>query len=794
MRPRGVAEIARQQAAAALVAAKRAIRLDDLLHLALEADRALGSVSRDDLRTTHPQTSQTLFERALERIWEADQRTQQWTTRWRLRMQAAALTQFSELLRSRLQWPISTEQLLTQAHRLSDGTPPDVQDRCKSDLIGELEVRLRRGRQQRIAGQYPEAEALLDRRSTDILGTGAEGFYADYQFQRIAALIEQGRAAEADDIDAECASVWRDSAAMIASTRHRVDYAVGLALLAREQLPEAIERIDQGYQLLRLDVLRGTRRADLAFEVDLLSLLLGAVAARLELLQQVPKTSSHEVVLRTSLQTVTCLLLAEAVELLSGLRARWRVVSRTRSPLSIAFRRIYGEIAIMAARLATADAARLGLLVAVTAKQTGFAALLREGQLELVGEVRDLVRRIVAAEDALDRELPSEAGHADALTRLQGLRKQLLDELSPLLADLILPEDRTLTQLFQALDGRWALDYLKIADVYGTVHWFSSLVAPPDGSVSFHELTLGPHCKRFLYGSETEQALCHDMIDLPADDPIWTALAGELLPRALRNLPSSVDAEIELVISAHDELGYVPWPALRLANRNPLITAALITQTPMLACLTGFATRPVSGTAVVCLTSHSDSDRPSLDVRLESLSWNLGEPDPRSAVYRCWISNAENAKQPVALSGSLTEVLSDATAVRSFQLAHVAGLGSGSGLAQAIGLRSGSLTAGHALSLHWPRTVILRACHVGVATNLQDAEPHGMVMALFAGGAQSVITGLLEISDSGSGAITSEIIGALARGIRPEVALRQQQVEHSGEAVYRWGLLGSYAI
>jgi hypothetical protein len=762
------------------------------LHLALEAETAVGIVNRKDLRAVHPRTDCTLFERALGLLTDADDQADEWTSRCRYRMQSAAVTGFSELMGEPIAAAGTTERLFATAHELTHGHPPDSWDTLMSDLVAELEIGLRRARDLRIRRRHQEAEELLHRPSTDFYGTGAEADYAEYQFQRICALIAQDRPAEASAIDDEAHSYWQNSATVIESSLHRLHHGVGLALLAEGRIAEAITRLDEGRELLRADTIRGTRRADLAHEVKLLSLLLSSVSARLALGSALPSTPANVALARADVRNVAGQLLAQAVDLLSSLRVRWRVVARTRSPLSVAFRRIYGEIALMAAELGTADAAHLGLVVATTVKQTGFALLLREQRSLMVPSVRDLVERIVLAEYDLDSARAGESSFSDALAKVSNLRNALLDELSPLLANLIIPQDRTLTQLFRALNGRHALDYLQVDDVHGKTHWFRS-VADPSGSVSFDEMEFGPYCRQFLHGSDDEQALSLTMTEVRADDPIWTGLATELLPRSLRRTLGARDKVIELVISPHDELGYLPWAALHVNGAQPLVTAAVITQTPMLECLTGHFPTQVSDSALVCLTGRSSngSGLEGLDITAESRVWELPDHDGSPPIYRCLFGAGED---PVELAGSLPEILGDADLARSFDLAHVAGHGKGSGLAQAVRLASGSLTAGRALSLTWPRAVMLRACHVGKTTDLQAAEPYGMVMALLAGGARTVLAGLLQISDPGTAEIFASIVARLAAGTRLEQALREAQLEHREENVYRWGLLGAYVI
>jgi hypothetical protein len=122
---------------------------------------------------------------------------------------------------------------------------------------------------------------------------------------------------------------------------------------------------------------------------------------------------------------------------------------------------------------------------------------------------------------------------------------------------------------------------------------------------------------------------------------------------------------------------------------------------------------------------------------------------------------------------------------------HVAAHGSGIGLAQEIMLPE-RLTAGHALGVRWPASVLLATCHVGKVDNIREAEPLGFPIALLASGAQCVVAGIQAISDEGTGMIASVMVGSLRPGKRLDLVLRDAQLTLLNRDVYDWGLLSAF--
>src|SRR5262249_42067836 len=92
-------------------------------------------------------------------------------------------------------------------------------------------------------------------------------------------------------------------------------------------------------------------------------------------------------------------LATQALTIAERIRGRWRVIARSRAPLAVVFQRVYGDIALLAARLPGRNAAELGLRVALSAKQTGFAARMRENRRLMTIRIEGIIDDIVAVEN-----------------------------------------------------------------------------------------------------------------------------------------------------------------------------------------------------------------------------------------------------------------------------------------------------------------------------------------------------------------------------------------------------------
>jgi hypothetical protein len=127
-----------------------------------------------------------------------------------------------------------------------------------------------------------------------------------------------------------------------------------------------------------------------------------------------------------------------------------------------------------------------------------------------------------------------------------------------------------------------------------------------------------------------------------------------------------------------------------------------------------------------------------------------------------------------------------------YKFAHAAAHGIRDGLAQQVWLPE-PLSAGGALNIKWPPSVLMACCRLGRVANRPDEEPFGFVICMLSAGAHCAVVGVDEIDDVGTGAIAALIVDRLRAGsARLDKALRDAQRVHQHEPLDRWALLATY--
>jgi hypothetical protein len=465
------------------------------------------------------------------------------------------------------------------------------------------------------------------------------------------------------------------------------------------------------------------------------------------------------------------------------------VIARSQTPLATAFRRIYGDIALLASRIPGRAAAELGLQTALSAKQTGFAALLRRQRLLMSPHVASLLDEVTEVEDPpVDSLLVG--GEENAGERLHRLRGRIVQDTSLMLAETVFPRPVPVREIREKLGDRYALDFVALPDTYdGTrSNWFRSVIAPGGGVVLFERFEPGPAFESFYGGSEPWVDRLPDLTR--GHGPDWTALAREVLPHAVLDLVRAATREtpIQLLISAHSELSLLPWPALRIDDHGTrLVERAVLTHSPVLTCLSFTEPPTVEPPGLVCLAPWSGRNRP-LKLAGELAVWDLpGSPDDRVLALCDWSDGTATV-----LGGDLPAVLRAGGSRAG--LLHIACHGTGTGLAQSL-LLPGPLPAARALSLEWPASVLMASCHVGRLHNPGDAEPLSFVMALLTGGSRCVVASIDSLRDLPAGRAATDVVSSVRDGpARLDVALRDYQLAAAGgvAANLNWALLNTY--
>ncbi|MFC6019363.1 CHAT domain-containing protein [Plantactinospora solaniradicis] len=764
------------------VPVRRVLARDALLLLAADADLAVGIVRQRESLARKARDEPNLFAVALRHHLAAARSADAWAIRAQAWAYAGTIVHFCGLVGI----PIDTAHTPADLYARALTELAEDTDRLYKDLTLGVGSRYLAARSLRLHGEYAAALRLVVCPATFFHGTGAEPHRGHFLYEHGASLIWMGQAMQVRDTLGELEEeYWNSTRAAGYSTRHRYDFVLGLAAWEQGDHAEAVRgmgvALDRVGRPVPVSGQPGGPAPDPDEDRGVLEL--SAALALAECLATGERTA--ETVGRAVELGRRALDAAERV------RGRWRVVARSRAPLAVAFRRVYGDIALLAAALPGTDAAELGLRVALSAKQTGFASRMRAGRLLLSPHVSGLVDEIVRAEDQ-----PAESLVGDEASRqreLTDLHWQLEEAVSPMLADTVLPAPADLAQLVDVIGTRYALDYVALPDTLGDgTNWFRALVEP-ERSVSFEQFTPGPAYAAFFHGTDgtdgTEKWLGR-LGDADGDaGPDWRGLARELLPaRLLAVLGARTrDDPIELLVSAHSVLSLLPWVALRIDDAGTrLVERAVTAQCPVLTCLSYEEPPPVTGPALVRLVSRAEG---GVNIRQERMAWDLDNEAEVLPLHRCAVGPVS---APVGLDGRLVDAMADESA--GWQFVHIAAHGDGEGLGQCLRLPE-PLAAGTALGLHWPPSVLMASCHVGQLVNPAHAEPLSFVMALLTGGSRCVVAGIDEIPDRLTGAAASRIVDEIRDGaVRLDVALRRAQldaVRHRGPEL-GWALLSAY--
>jgi hypothetical protein len=775
---------------------RRVLCRDSLLMMAVDADEAVGIVRQRETLARLKRNEATLFEAALEHHHDATLPDRQRHERARAWRYAGIIVQFSDLVgipvRLSSDWADLTaaDMYRESLRQLFDDRDVDQPDAVPRELGTYTIHRYLAARGLRLKGDLDDAIDLSQVAPEDVYAGGTDGYLGYLLFEAAAAYVEQGQPDQVGEVLSELNEHWKSRAAA-SEGRYRTDFARALAAwgtaAATDNLITAFTRVQ------RRPVIDDSRR-----DVEELSVTL----ARAEHLALYPGSDRD--------RAKAVLLALRALRLADRVQGRWRVVARSRAPLAVVFQRVYGDIALLAAGLDGQPAAELGMRVALSAKQTGFAARMRtdRGQLNadrrlLNPDVEEIIEDIMLAETVDDPASAKPYQRDD--DEIDDLRFRLAEAVSPMLADTVLPVPADLGEVRRDIGDRYALDYLEVPDSLAVTRLFRCVVKP-GWHIDFEAFMPSERYTGFFAAGRERGWLARGDRDLTVDDEDgvrvefdWLRLADELLPAALVGDLAGVDPDhpIELLISAHSWLSLVPWAALELAaegaRRARLIERAVLTQTPVFTCLRRESLPPVSGDALVRLVGQSGEEaRPEdgVNVEQERMAWSLGGGRAGVPLSHGVVAGQE---PPQEIGGTLADALRGS---KPWGFAHLAAHGGGAGLSQYLRLPGELMSFGLALTLDWPESVLMASCHVGQVVNKTDAEPLSLVMALLIGGARCVVAGISAIDDEGTGRVAERIVRQI-RSTTPvplPVALRNAQREavDSGEPVQNWALLGAY--
>ncbi|MGW6791833.1 CHAT domain-containing protein [Streptomyces chartreusis] len=256
----------------------------------------------------------------------------------------------------------------------------------------------------------------------------------------------------------------------------------------------------------------------------------------------------------------------------------------------------------------------------------------------------------------------------------------------------------------------------------------------------------------------------------PLDDPVWTQLSQALVPAEWWDqlCPESGGTAREVIVVPDGPLSALPFAALPVRDRRPLLEYALITLTPALSMLRPPTARhPNLHTAGrPTVVSHIGVGLPPESTAAEAAAL---ERITASATVR---RTADRAQLEAALH---TQPPAD--------LAVISAHGSpGAAVDRSLWLADGStLSAASAAMLPWPSTVVLGSCWVNGMIVDTGREPFGFPLACFLGGAHTVVGGAAPVPDEAAGADVRRLIASVPHSRAPLSVLREAALERVRE-------------
>jgi hypothetical protein len=796
-------------------AVRRAVCRDDLLTLAAAADRAVGIVRQRDSEARRGIPGQTLFDLALDRQLALAKRDRRWAVRAQAWDHAAVLVRYCALVDTPIESPFTATEMHEWAMRELEEEPRAGRRKLDKDLTLGAFNRYHAARDLRLAQRFQDARTLAKRSPKDLFGTGAEPYIAHYLYELGAGYISQGGARQLRGQFEELERYWAETRARGFSTHYRFEFIRSLVFWSAGRPERAHRHLEESIRLLGVD-LTGTGENVDTYDgeesrgVRELSVLLTAAEYFV--------TTGDGDDAHTSAVDLGLRALAAADQV----RSRWRVIARSRAPLAEVFHRVYGDIALLAHRIGDERAAALGLRLALSAKSTGFAVRIRDG-LTFDGNplINDLLEQIGDVENPAPGPMTASPKREQDLATL---REDLADAVSPMLADTVFPPPTDLTELIKDIGPRYVLDYVELKDTLGSSDFFRTLIEPGgrmsfdrfDPGEGFHELVKhGARSGDLVRGLDRGlAAFDRDLEDGPAHRDLvippvpglladghldFGMLASRLLPARLTDdiLPASAaDVPIRLLVSAHSWLSLLPWAALRIDDVGTrLVERAVISQCPVLTCLSGELPPRVSGSALIRLVGRDeqvqvDADtRSGVDVAEERAAWGLERTAAGVPLSFCDLGPGG---VPVRYAGRFDAALAERD---RWQFLHIATHGGGRGFDQLLGIPGEALSAARALGLRWPTSVLMASCHVGLVLNDHGSEPLSFVMALLTGGARCVVAGIDSVDDAGTGRVAAAMVRAARHDRLPlDVALRNAQLAEieANTPESGWALLSAY--
>ncbi|WCD94172.1 CHAT domain-containing protein [Streptomyces sp. HUAS 31] len=268
----------------------------------------------------------------------------------------------------------------------------------------------------------------------------------------------------------------------------------------------------------------------------------------------------------------------------------------------------------------------------------------------------------------------------------------------------------------------------------------------------------------------TDEAQTTMLYYTPLDDPVWTRLSQALVPAEWWDLlcPENGGTAREVVVVPDGPLSALPFAALPVRDRRPLLEYALITLTPALSML-----RPPT-------TRHPDSRTASGPTVVSHIG--VGLP-PESAAAEAAALERIATSATVRRTADRAQLEAALHMRPAADLAIISAHGSpGAAVDRSLWLADGStLSAASAAMLPWPSTVVLGSCWVNGMIVDTGREPFGFPLACFLGGAHTVVGGAAPVPDEAAGADVRRLIASVPQIRSPLSVLRAAALERVRE-------------
>ncbi len=404
-------------------------------------------------------------------------------------------------------------------------------------------------------------------------------------------------------------------------------------------------------------------------------------------------------------------------------------------------------------------AAMTGAKLIESLRRTAIAETLRSGQLPLSEDAKGLVGEIAELERSQGEDKDDErSGNAERNQVLRAKRHKLGGLVSDAFASAYLPKAVEGTQITDAAKTYGHLLSFHVPP--GGLPAWRSWVAP-DGSVEIAEL--------WGDGSPTRESI-KAWIDNPDSDPLslikplsvarplWENLAGEVLPKGLRdrllNETNGADPE-RLVVVPDGPLSTFTWPALHVGG-EPIISRASLALTPALDFLSGKG-HPAKGDRKSRLVAHV----------VEGLKGSGSEVEVLVRSGDVEFVDSRDGFLAALDAGDLDG-------------AYLAAHGVGMGLEQKVDFADDySLSAAKALVHKWPPWTVFASCLVGKVDHQAGREPFGLAVSCMLGGTETFVSSLLEIPPLSAAEVCSGLAEKLATSDQyPPDILRDLQLQY----------------